>query len=110
MQASQTVQPFDVARARAETPGCEHVTHFNNAGASLMPLPVLDTVLAHLRDVALHGGFEAAEAAETALERVYHGAAALLGCAPDEIALHDRVLQVLALVWVATLTLAVYTG
>ena len=31
------------------------------------------------------------------------------GGAPDEIALHDRVLQVLALAWVATLTLAVYT-
>jgi len=31
------------------------------------------------------------------------------GGAPDEIALRDRVLQVLALVWVATLTLAVYT-
>ena len=27
---------------------------------------------------------------------------------PEEIALGDRVLQVLALVWVATLTLAVY--
>ena len=32
------------------------------------------------------------------------------GGAPDEIALHDRVLQVLAVIWVATLTLAVYTG
>jgi decaprenyl-phosphate phosphoribosyltransferase len=32
------------------------------------------------------------------------------GGEPEEIALGDRVLQVLALVWVATLTLAVYTG
>lgn len=32
------------------------------------------------------------------------------GGAPDEIALRDRVLQVLAVIWVATLTLAVYTG
>jgi decaprenyl-phosphate phosphoribosyltransferase len=31
------------------------------------------------------------------------------GGAPDEIALRDRVLQVLAVAWVATLTLAVYT-
>jgi decaprenyl-phosphate phosphoribosyltransferase len=30
------------------------------------------------------------------------------GGAPDEIALGDRVLQVLGLVWVATLTAAVY--
>jgi decaprenyl-phosphate phosphoribosyltransferase len=32
------------------------------------------------------------------------------GGEPEEIALGDRVLQVLALVWVATLTMAVYTG
>jgi decaprenyl-phosphate phosphoribosyltransferase len=32
------------------------------------------------------------------------------GGEPEEIALGDRVLQVLALVWIATLTLAVYAG
>jgi selenocysteine lyase/cysteine desulfurase len=90
MDQARSPQPFDVARARAETPGCERVVHFNNAGASLMPQPVLDAVVGHLRDEARLGGYEAAEAADAAVERVYHAAAALLGCAPDEIAIVEN--------------------
>ena len=36
---------FDLQHARQDTPGCEHVLHFNNAGASLMPKPVLDATI-----------------------------------------------------------------
>jgi cysteine desulfurase / selenocysteine lyase len=39
---------IDLERARRETLGCEHVTHLNNAGASLMPGPVLRAVTGHL--------------------------------------------------------------
>jgi selenocysteine lyase/cysteine desulfurase len=90
MDISQSAQPIDVARARAETPGCERVLHFNNAGAALMPQPVLDAVVDHLHDEALQGGYEAAEAAGAAVERVYDAAAALLHCAPDEIAIVEN--------------------
>jgi selenocysteine lyase/cysteine desulfurase len=77
---------LDLQRARRETPGCEAVLHFNNAGAALMPQPVLHAVVGHVQREALLGGYEAAEQAEAAVERVYDAAATLLGCQRDEIA------------------------
>ena len=81
---------IDVARARAETPGCANVIHFNNAGASLTPRPVLDTVLGHLNLEASIGAYEAADRSEAALERVYDSLAALLGAHRDEIAVVEN--------------------
>jgi cysteine desulfurase/selenocysteine lyase len=77
---------FDLERARRETPGCENVIHFNNAGAALMPQPVLESVLGYLRLEAAIGGYEAKDQQIEAVERVYASAARLLGCDPDEIA------------------------
>lgn len=80
---------FDLQRARQETPGCEHVLHLNNAGASLPPQPVLDAMIAHLQLEARIGGYEAAEQAEAAVEHTYDAAASLLGCSREEIALAE---------------------
>ena len=77
---------LDVVQARQQTPGCEGVTHFNNAGAALMPSPVLEAVVAHLRLEAEIGGYEAAERSGEAVERVYDATAELLGCHREEIA------------------------
>lgn len=77
---------FDLARARTETPGCKRVVHFNNAGAALMPEPVLDAVVNHLQLEAGIGGYEAKEREHEAVERVYAAAARLIGCGSDEIA------------------------
>jgi selenocysteine lyase/cysteine desulfurase len=81
---------FDVRRARHETPGCEHVVHFNNAGAALMPRPVLEATIAHLQLEAQIGGYEAAARAHDAVERVYDAAATLLGCHREEIAVVEN--------------------
>lgn len=81
---------FDVTRARADTPGCEQVLHLNNAGAALMPRQVLDATKAHLDLEATIGGYEAAEQAHAALERVYGATATLLNCHADEIAVVEN--------------------
>ena len=47
---------IDVARVRADTPGCRDVVHLNNAGAALPPRVVVDTVIEHLELEARIGG------------------------------------------------------
>lgn len=78
--------PIDIARARAETPGTANVLHFNNAGSSLMPQPVLDAAVDYLNLEAQIGGYETAHRQEAQIERVYTAAAEMLNCDPDEIA------------------------
>lgn len=82
--------PIDVARARRETPGCETVLHFNNAGSSLPPERVVEAQIAHLHLEARSGGYEAADAAHDSVEHVYDAAAALIGAARDEIAIVEN--------------------
>src|SRR5881398_3739007 len=82
--------PFDLQRVRQDTPGCDHVLHFNSAGASLMPRPVLDATIAHLQLEAQIGGYEAAEQAYDDIEHVYDAAATLINCSRDEIAVIEN--------------------
>ncbi len=81
---------IDVERARRETPGCAEVAHFNNAGASLPPQLVLDTVVGHLMHEARIGGYEASAEAAERLDAVYASLARLIGCAADEIAVVEN--------------------
>jgi selenocysteine lyase/cysteine desulfurase len=80
---------IDVARARAQTPGCSDVIHLNNAGTSLPPATMTDTVIDHLRAEARGGGYEAADAARDRLAAVYDSLAKLVGADSDDIALVD---------------------
>jgi cysteine desulfurase / selenocysteine lyase len=80
----------DLSRARRDTPGCEEVLHFNNAGASLMPEPVLDATVSHLRLEARVGGYEAAGRSREAIERVYDATADLIHCDRDEVAVVEN--------------------
>jgi cysteine desulfurase/selenocysteine lyase len=81
---------IDLERARRETPGCEHVVHLNNAGASLMPDRVLRAVTDHLELEARIGGYEAAALREEAWHHTYDAIAALISCRRDEIAVVEN--------------------
>jgi selenocysteine lyase/cysteine desulfurase len=82
--------PEEIAQLRSDTPGCANVAHFNHAGASLMPVPVVDAVISHLLLEAECGGYEAADAAEERSHAVYSSTAALIGAKPSEIALIEN--------------------
>lgn len=80
------MKTLDIARLRADTPACETLIHFNNAGSSLMPRPVYHAVLDHLALEQTIGGYAAEDEAEPALEDFYDAFAALLNCDRSEIA------------------------
>ncbi|MCW5897846.1 MAG: aminotransferase class V-fold PLP-dependent enzyme [Flavobacteriales bacterium] len=81
---------IDVTQARALTPGCAQVLHFNNAGSSLMPTPVVEAVKAHLDLEARIGGYEAAAEAMRKWEHAYDAIATLLNCSRDEVAITEN--------------------
>ena len=77
---------LDLARLRAETPGCASRIHFNNAGSGLMATPVLEAITEYLELEAELGGYEAADAREEAIHDFYAATAHLLGCKARNIA------------------------
>jgi cysteine desulfurase / selenocysteine lyase len=81
---------IDVARARADTPGCREVVHLNNAGASLPTRRVVDTVVEHLELEARIGGYAAGDAVADRSAAVYESVARLVGARPDEIGLAEN--------------------
>ncbi|UKY50810.1 aminotransferase class V-fold PLP-dependent enzyme [Streptomyces inhibens] len=76
----------EIAALRADTPGCESVIHFNNAGCGLVARPVLAAMTDHLRLEAEIGGYEASAAREVQVRDFYGSIADLLGTGPGNIA------------------------
>ncbi len=82
--------PLDIEKLRAETPGVEHRVHLNNAGAGLMPEPVLRAMTDHLELESLIGGYEAEEAMKAEIASVYTALGTLIGAAPENVAVTEN--------------------
>ena len=64
--------------------------HLNNAGAGLMPQPVLDVVVKHLEREAEIGGYEAADETASRVTASYEAIARLVGASPRNIAIVEN--------------------
>ena len=81
---------IDVERLRSETPGTEHVAHLNNAGAALMPSPVIDAVTDWIGHEANHGGYETRAVLGDRIEDTYVAIGELIGADASEISMADN--------------------
>jgi selenocysteine lyase/cysteine desulfurase len=74
---------------RHDTPGTRQLIHFNNAGAALIPKPIVDGMKDYLDTEASMGGYEAAVHFESELSAFYDQSALLVNANPSEIALTE---------------------
>jgi selenocysteine lyase/cysteine desulfurase len=82
-----TTSAIDIERWRADTPGCAHRNHLNNAGAALMPRPVIDAITSHITLESEIGGYEAEDARRDAIDAVYDDIGALVGAPARNMAI-----------------------
>jgi selenocysteine lyase/cysteine desulfurase len=76
-----------LARWRADTPGCAHRNHLNNAGAALMPQPVIDAISGHILLESEIGGYEAEDLVQDASAAVYRDIGTLVGAPARNMAI-----------------------
>ena len=76
-----------VRKWRDDTPGCTHRIHLNNAGAALVPRPVIEACERHLKLESEIGGYEAADACSAEVGQVYDDVAALIGAKSGNVAI-----------------------
>jgi cysteine desulfurase len=80
---------IDLARVRADTPGCLDRVFLDSAGSSLPPEPVVRAVAEHLRREAEVGGYVAEDERAADLAGLRASLGRLLRCPPGSVALMD---------------------
>lgn len=86
-------QPFSEAEIlafRKDTKGTTTLVHFNNAGASLPPDIVTDTITTYLQEEILNGSYETEEKYRPQLDNTHTLIARLINANSDEIALTEN--------------------
>lgn len=81
---------IDIVRIRADTLAASRLAYLHNAGAALMPTPVVAAMKQHIDLESEIGGYAAAGREAARLDAVYGSVARLLNAAPDEIALVEN--------------------
>ena len=81
---------MNLEQIRADTPAALGQSFLLSAGASLMPDPVVEAMVEHLRLEQSIGGYGAADQQQARLDGVYDSVAALLNADRDEIALVEN--------------------
>jgi len=78
--------PEHLRALRADSPSTAQLVHLNNAGAGLMPRPVLNVMLNYLEQEAAQGGYETAAARREEIGGFFTRLATLFGGRPDQYA------------------------
>ena len=86
----KTFSEREIQKFRSETRGTSECTHFNNAGASLPPDEVVETVIHYLSEEATLGGYEMEYKYREQLENVYLLIARFIHAERDEVAIVEN--------------------
>ena len=76
---------MNIEQLRNDTPGIKNHIHFNNAGASLPPTPVIESVQKYIAEEALHGGYETEANRKKEINGFYHSCARMLNTKSDNV-------------------------
>jgi len=84
------ISPAELQKFRSETRGTTEKIHFNNAGSSLPPDVVVDTIIKYLQEEATQGGYETEYKYRDQLQNTYNLIARLINAAPEEVAIVEN--------------------
>jgi cysteine desulfurase/selenocysteine lyase len=80
----------EIQQIRTETKGISNKIHFNNAGCSMSPDVVVQTVINYLHEEAHFGGYETEAKYSKQLDEVYNSIARLINAKKEEIAVVEN--------------------